>query len=146
MKHLTLILSAAIAFLCPVSAKTYGGFEPGKTFTFTVVEKVSKAQVDLTPATDVPVPAGVPNLAVGGKVTFTIGNKGQLLFMNSSFPFESAKKTYNQYLVPPADGLSKSGAVYKNSKGQAKSVTLNYLKIEMDGLSRTTTNVDYKLK
>jgi hypothetical protein len=146
MKHLTLLISATITLLSPLSAKTYGGFEPGKTFTFTVVDKLSKSQVDLNSETDVPVPPGILNLAVGSKVTFTIGKKGQLQFKKVSFPFDIGKKGYNQYLLPPADGLSKSGLVYKNTKGEPKAVSLNYLKFVTDGASRTTFRVDYKLK
>lgn len=146
MKHLLFLLGASCALAAPLSAKTYGGFKPGKTFTFTVVEKVSRSQVDLNPSTDVPVPPGVVNLAVGSKVTFTIGKKGQLQFKKLSYPFSAGKKGYNDYLLPPAGGLSESGAVYKNSKGEPKSVSLNYLKFVMKDLSRTTYNVDYKLK
>lgn len=146
MKHLPFLLAAFYAATIPAFARTYGGFEPGKTFTFTVVDKVSQKQVDLNPATDTPPPPGVVNLAIGSKITFTIGKKGQLQFKKVSFPFDLGKKGYNQYLLQPVDGLSQSGTVYKNAGGEPKGVSLNSLKIVMNGLSRTTYNVDYKLK
>lgn len=149
MKHLLVPIAVvcAVLFNTPrADAKTYGGFTPGQTFTFTVKEKVSMQQVDLNPSTSVPVPAGIVNLNVGQKVVFTIGAKGQLKFKSSSFPFDSGGKRYNTYLVPPSGGLSKSGTVYKNAKGKPVGVSLNFIKIVVAGTSRTVTTVDYQLK
>lgn len=147
MKHL-LPFIACLAAVLPVSnagAKTYGGFTPGQTFTFTVKEKTSTKQVDFNPAVNVPVPAGIVNLGLGQKVTFTIGKTGQLKFKKTSLPFFAGKKKYNDYLLEPSGGLSPSGIVNKNTKGKPIGVSLNFLKIETDGVSRTTTTVDYKL-
>jgi hypothetical protein len=147
MKHILPFITC-LAFLLPVGnadAKTYGGFTPKQTFTFTVKEKSCVKQVDFTPAVEVPVPAGIVNLGVGQKVTFTIGSKGQLKFKKASLPFFAGKKKYNDYLLPPAGGLSQSGKVNKNAKGKPIGVSLNFLKFETDGVSRTVTTVDYKL-
>lgn len=148
MKHILLPVIACCAALLPFAkaeAKTYGGFTPKQTFTFTVKEKSCTKQVDLTPAVDASVPAGIIKLNVGQKVTFTIGSKGQLKFKKASLPFLSGKKKYNDYLLPPAGGLSQSGMVNKNAKGKPIGVSLNYLEVETDGVSRTITTVDYKL-
>ncbi len=149
MKHLFLPIVACFSACLPlgtVDAKTYGGFTPGQTFTFVVKEKTCTKQVDFTPAVNVPVPAGIVNLGLGKKVTFTIGKTGQLKFKNTSLPFLAGKKKYNDYLLDPSGGLSPSGIVNKNAKGKPIGVSLNFLKFETDGVSRTVTTVDYKLK
>ncbi len=148
MKHI-LPLIAGLAILLPsgvANAKTYGGFTPGQTFTFTVKEKTCTKQVDFTPAVNVPVPAGIVNLGLGKKITFTIGKTGQLKFKNTTLPFFEGKKKYNDYLLSSSGGLSQSGKVTKNAKGKPIGVSLNFLKFETDGVSRTVTMVDYKLK
>jgi hypothetical protein len=148
MKQLLIPVIACFSAWLPVAtadAKTFGDLNPGQTFTFTVKERVSTRQVDFNPATSVPVPAGIVNLGPGQKVTFTIGKAGQLKFRNSSLPFFAGKKKYNDYLLSPSGGLSQSGLVNKNAKGKPIGVTLNFLKFETDGVSRTTTTVNYKL-
>lgn len=147
MKHILACIAccATLFSVGNADAKTFGGFTPKQTFTFTVKEKSSTRQVDITPAVDVPVPAGIVNFGLGQKVTFTIGKAGQLKFKKSSLPFFTGKKKYNDYLLPTTGGLSQSGLVNKNSKGKPISVSLYFLKIETDGVSRTTTTVDYKL-
>jgi hypothetical protein len=148
MKNILLPVIACCSVLLPFTkseAKTYGGFTPGQTFTFTVKEKTCTKQVDFTPAVNVPVPAGIVNLGLGKKVTFTIGKTGQLKFKNTSLPFLVGKKKYNDYLLDASGGLSPSGKVTKNAKGKPIGVSLNFLKFETDGVSRTVTTVDYKL-
>lgn len=147
MKHVLPYITC-LAFLLPVGnadAKTYGGLTPKQTFTFTVKEKSCTKQVGLTPAVNAPVPAGIVNLGLGQKVTFTIGKAGQLKFKKTSLPFLAGKKKYNDYLLDPSGGLSPSGIVNKNAQGKPIGVSLNFLKFETDGVSRTVTTVDYKL-
>ena len=146
MKHLLLCLATACAVAAPVQAKTYGGFKPGKTFTFTVTARSSTKQVDLNPSVNVPVPAGVVKLGLGSKVRFTIGRKGQLEFKKSSFPYDSSGAEYVQYVRPPKNGLSQSGTIYKSKKGKPVGASLNFLKIITNGASRTVYAVDYQLE
>jgi hypothetical protein len=137
---------SVLLFAGQADAKTFGGFKPKQTFTFTVKEKSCLKQVDLTPAVPVAVPPGIINLSIDRKVTFTIGKNGELKFKNRSLPFFEGKKSYNDYLLPPNAGISESGLVKKNNKGKPIGVILNIRKSEVNGLSRTNTTVAYTLE
>jgi hypothetical protein len=135
-----------LLFAGQADAKTFGGFKPKQSFTFTVTEKSCMKQVDLTPAVPVAVPPGIINLNLDRKLAFTIGKKGELKFKNKSLPFLEGKKSYNDYLLPTVGGISESGLVKKNAKGKPIGVILNIRKFEVVGLSRIATTVAYTLE
>jgi hypothetical protein len=148
---LSLIVCATCCFSLLLSfgqadAKTFGGFKPKQTFTFTVTEKSCMKQVDFTSAVPVAVPPDIINLTLDRKVAFKIGKKGELKFKNKFLPFLEGKKSYNNYLLPSVGGISESGLVKKNATGKPVGVILNIQKFEIAGLSRTITTVAYTLK
>jgi hypothetical protein len=151
MKHLLLQSIACCAALLPFSqaeARTYGGFAPGKTFTLTVTEKVTKKFVLSDVTKNVAVPGGIPNFEVGQAVTFTIGPKGQLTAEGMSIPFEEAVANLNEYWIPPTwDNPSGDlGQVTKNWRNQPRKVFLSFGKLKFVGLTPTTFLVTYTLK
>jgi hypothetical protein len=151
MKHIILKSIACCAVLLPFSkaqAVTYGGFAPGKTFTFTVTEKVSAKQSGFGRPVNCPVPSGIPNFTKGKEVKFTIGPKGQLIATGMSMPFKSDAGTANVYFVPPSrtSPSGDTGQVFKTSKNKPTAVALSFFKVTLSGFTPTTYTVSYTLK
>jgi hypothetical protein len=95
----TLIAPLAVADArAPKPPVIVGGFEAGKTFTFTVSTRIASGTVGGQVINPAPIPKGVPNLTVGQQVTFTIGKKGELRGPQMNFPFSSDGGTTNVYL------------------------------------------------
>lgn len=134
--------------LAHLQAATYGGFAPGKTFTFTVTSRTSVQTKGTKVTTNAPIPAGIPNYSKGQKVKFTIGSKGQLTGPGLSMPFKSGSATANTYVNPPTSTFAQpnSGIVFKNSLNKPTGVTLHFFKVELSGFTLTSNTVVYTLE
>lgn len=140
----------AVGLLCatlPVnaSAKEYGDFTPGQTFTLTVVDKSSK-RYTFWDTDKVSVPGDVPNYAVGSKVKFTIGKRGQLTARDGLylryFYEDDGKNYYGSETAPD----SNTGKVSKGANVPAKSISLRFVRVQPDWFGTKTTIVTYKLR
>jgi hypothetical protein len=150
MKKLLLQTLACAAVLLPFSqaqAKTYGGFKPGKTFTFTVKEAISIKAVGFNKPVKAPVPAGVPKFNKGKKVTFKIGTKGQLIVDGVSIPYKTDGGSANAYIwvKTGAAPATNSALVYKNSSSKPLGVALTFIRAKYSGFTTTTNTVTYTL-
>jgi hypothetical protein len=148
MKQLLLQTIACCAVLLPFSqleAKSYGGFKPGKTFTFKVSEKITAKTVGTKVVKNVPVPAGVPNYKVGQKVKFTIGAKGQLIAQGMSIPFKSDGGSANVYNKTVTTGAPKAdtGEVFKSSTNKPTGAALLFTRTTISGFSSSVTSITY---
>lgn len=153
MKQLLLKTIACAALLLPFSqaeAKTYGGFKPGKTFTFTVEEKITAQTKGFsTVAKKVPVPSSVPNYNKGQKIKFKIGPKGQLIGPKKlSIPYKDDGGTANVYnfYKTGKNPMTNTGTVYKNLKNKPHGVALNFVRVTGVGFNMKTTVVTYTLR
>lgn len=152
MKQLLLKTIACAAVLLPFSqaeAKTYGGFKPGKEFTFTVKEKISVKKGLTGAATKTAVPSSVPNYNKGQKIKFKIGPKGQLTGpKNLSIPFKDDGGTANvyNYYKTGKNPMTNTGTVYKNLKNKPHGVALFFVRTSGSGFSMKTTTVTYTLE
>ena len=149
MKKLLLQMIVCGAALLPFSqiqAATYGGWAPGKKFTFTVKEKESASLTLGGKPKMVAVPAGVPNFKKGQKVVFKIGSKGQLTAPGMSLPFKSDAGSANVYYIEPSRSHPQAdiGQVFKDSTGKPNSVALSFFRVKPGTF--TTTTVVYTLE
>ncbi|MEO7097927.1 MAG: hypothetical protein ABI162_01100 [Luteolibacter sp.] len=142
-----IVCCATLLPLAQANAKTYGGWLPGKTFTFTVTERVTAKTVGAKVTKNVAVPAGIPNFKKGAKVKFTIGAKGQLTATGMSLPFKEDATTANVYATLPtaANPRANVGQVYKNGK-KPTGVSLSFIKVTLSNFIPTTTTVVYVLE
>ena len=152
MKKLIFQAIACCAVLLPIAkvqAATYGGWAPGKTFTFTVTERVTAKTVGTKVTQNVAVPSGIPDYKKGQVVKFTIGAKGQLTGPDGlSLPFKQDAITANVYgTLPTATKPNPNiGQVFKTAKNKPVSVALSFFKVSISGYTPTTTTVVYTLK
>ncbi|NJR43883.1 MAG: hypothetical protein HC767_15720 [Akkermansiaceae bacterium] len=72
-----------------VQAKTFGSFQPKRTFTLKVASVTGTKQKVGQPPVETPgsVPAGLPKFKVGQTLKFKIGAKGELIGKGFSIPF-----------------------------------------------------------
>lgn len=122
---ITALLPLQLAEAAPKPPPVFGGWSPGKTFTFRVTSATSyRAQI----GGNVPVdpPGGVPRLTVGQEVTFTIGKKGELITTKVKVPFTAdggSANTYNN--KSPKKG---NAVVFKSTvTGEPMSASLDYV-------------------
>lgn len=149
----TLVCGAALlpfsqAHAAGPAGKLFGGFAPGKTFTFKVTERVS-GKVEGTKVTkNVPVPAGIPDYKKGQKVKFTIGKKGELTAPGLSLPFKSDAGTANAYATLPTASNPRAnvGQVFKTTANKPVSAALTFFKVSIKGFTATTNTVVYTLE
>ena len=151
MKKLLFQALACAAVLLPfsqVQAKTYGGFRPGKTFTFTVQEVVSIKAVGFNKPVKAPIPAGVPKFKKGQKVKFTIGAKGQLTATGLSIPYKADGGSANVYSVVKtgANPSTNLAQVFKNTRSRPIGVALTFVRGKYSGFTTTTNSVTYTLR
>lgn len=151
MKNLILqviVCAGALLPLSQIQAATYGGFAPGKTFTFTVKSVSSSKTVGTKVTANVPVPTGIPKFAKGQKVKFTIGSKGQLTGPGFSIPFKADAGTANNYVtVPTATKPSADSAiVFKSTAKVPTAASLHFFKVSISGFTATTNAVVYILQ
>jgi hypothetical protein len=126
--------------------KTYGGFAPGKTFTFTVTQKTSTKTTGLTVIKKAAVPNGIPNYAKGQQVKFTIGDRGQLTAKGFSMKFKSDGGTANAYATTSTTTQPNVGLVHKNLKNRPTGVSLSFFKVSISGFTVSTNAVYYTLE
>ena len=151
MKKLLLQAIVCASVLLPFSvaeAKTYGGFKPGKTFTFTVKEVVSIKAVGFSKPVKAPVPSGVLKLTKGQKVQFKIGASGQLTAKGLSIPFKADGGSANVYtkVTTGAKPAADTAQVFKTSKNVPTAVSLSFVRASYAGFNTTTNTVAYTLK
>ncbi|MES2440171.1 MAG: hypothetical protein V4584_13970 [Verrucomicrobiota bacterium] len=137
-----------LAKLEAAPGKTYGGFAPGKTFTFTVDEKKSYKTKGVKLTKNAPVTDGVPDFAEGESVKFTIGKKGQLKGPGFSITHRTSEEGENFYSNNPSASSSKGDAarVEKTPKGRPTEATLTFYRISFSGFIPVTNTVTYKLE
>jgi hypothetical protein len=130
------------------ATKNFGGFKPGKTFTFTVREIVSIKAVGFAKPVKAPIPAGVPKLKKGQKVKFTIGKKGELTAKGISIPFKADGGSANVYsfIKTGASPATNTAQVFKTPAGKPTNVALSFIRAKYAGFSTTTNTVTYTLK
>jgi len=153
MKQLLVNTIACAALLLPVTtaqAKEYGGWEPGKTFRFTVKEKISgKADALGNVIKKTAVPSGVPDYDKNQTVKFTIGPKGQLQGPDGlNLPFKSDGGSANVYANTPSASKPQAdvGEVFKTPKDKPTGVALSFFKVKISGMIPTTYVVHYTLE
>lgn len=126
----------------------FGGFKPGKKFTFTVKSvECTKGSLGGLDSEVIPIPKVFPAYKVGQKVTFTIGQKGQLTGPGFSFPLNQPSPLKNYYC--PSRGVFKGGSalVEKSSPSKALSIRLMFVKLSADSSRNTIMKlVDYTLE
>lgn len=121
------LLSAPHAQAAPAS-KSFGGFASGKKFTFSVQEATSNQTIGTKVKTKVAVPEGIPRFTKGQKVTFRIGNKGELTGPGFSIAFLNSSTNANSYAkLPNSKTVSPNAAtVFKDSAGKPVAATLTF--------------------
>lgn len=159
MKQLLVKAIACAAILLPITAgattyepfraKTYGGWEPGKTFTFTVKTRtIAKGSLD--GGTKIKkVPKGIPSFNKGETIKFVIGKKGQLTVPKKfSLPFIADGGTVNEYAIVPSQDRPQGdvGQIYKNSKDKPIGGFLTFSKFVIDGFDSATYLVNYSFE
>jgi hypothetical protein len=122
---LTALLPLQIAEAAPKPPPVFGGWSPGKTFTFRVTSASSYA-AQIGGNVPVAVPKGLPVFTLGQEVTFTIGKKGELIATKVKVPFGADGGTANSYNnKSPKKG---NAVVFKSlTTGEALSASLNYV-------------------
>jgi len=157
MKTLLAFIVVACGVIAPAMAapaskgpqfKTYGGFSPGKKFTFKVTELVSvKTDLGGKPK-KCPVPKGIPSFKKNQKVKFVIGKKGELTGPNFSISYESDGITANAYVNKPTQKKPQGdiGEVFKTSTNKPTSAALNFFKVDVKGFSSVVYSVTYILE
>jgi hypothetical protein len=120
---LTALLPLQMAEAAPKPPAVIGGFEVGKTFTFTVTSVSSYTnQGGVNVA--VPIPKGLPVYTLGQQITFTIGKKGELIAPGVKIPFTSDGGTSNFYFKSPKKGKA---IVFKSfTTNEPLNLTLDY--------------------
>lgn len=122
---LTALLPLQMAEAAPGPPPVFGGWSPGKTFTFKVTS-VSSYAAQIGGNVPVPVPKGVPVFTMGQDVTFTIGKKGELIAPKVKVPFTAdggSANTYNN--KSPKKG---NAVVFKSTvTGEPLNASLQYV-------------------
>lgn len=144
---ITALLPLQLAQAAPNSPPVFGGWSPGKTFTFTVANVISAANqggVIIDPA---PIPKGVPVLTVGQQVTFTIGKKGELIGPGIKIAFQADGGSANIYVNKPKKGAQPTVAnVFKHfSTGEPINIAINYYTFKLLKRVPNVNSVTYTL-
>lgn len=144
----TLACAAALLITATSEAKTYGGFEVGKTFTLRVVKVTSTRQVGYsgTPAA-YPVHSAVPKFRKGKVLKFRIKSRGRLTARKISIPFAHASRTQNEYNLFQ-DGtvaITRNAELFKRKKEPIRG-NLNFFVTDTSGMEPVFYTVVYKLK
>lgn len=144
---------AALAILSHLQAaepvdKLFGGFKPGKKFTFTVSKVIcDKGRLAGGDREEIPIPKDFPAFIVGQKMTFTIGRKGQLKGPGFSFLLINPLHRKNYYVSPGGIFEGGDALVYKSSLSKPLSVKLSFDKLTGDAFHNTILKrVEYTLE
>ena len=144
---LTALLPLHVAEAAPKPPPVFGGWSPGKTFTFrvdTVISAANQGGAIINPA---PIPKGVPVLTPGQNVTFTIGKKGELIGPGFKIAFQADGGTSNVYVNKPKKGAQPTSAiVFKNmTTGEPISVAMNFYTFKLVKRIPNVSQVTYTL-
>lgn len=142
---ITALLPLQLAEAAPKPPPVFGGWSPGKTFTFTVTDVscyTNQGGVNVA----VPIPKGAPVFTLGQQVTFTIGKKGELVATGVKLPFSADGGTSNTYFGKPKGAAPPaSGIVFKSLvSGEALNVNLDYVVVKVKKRIPSVTWVSYK--
>ena len=151
-----LIHTIAAALLLPIlsttaSAKKYGGFKTGYTFTLRV-KKVSSVEATGIPGSGttkkVEIPDGLPKFRKGQKVRFKIGRRGKLVFKGAKIPFREDAGYSNLYrrAEPMSVAATDDGQVIKTKKNKAEAVFLNFTRLSGGPGKTVTYSLSYTLR
>lgn len=129
------------------TAKTYGDFEPGQTFTLKVTDKESIRTENDDVDRDVPVPKDLPRFQIGDAITFSIGPKGALKGPGFTIRYREDEDRLNLYSNNPSGSASKgdTATIRKGSKGKPTKGTLVFYKYRFSGFKLITNSVTYKV-
>ena len=141
-------LNQAEAKKAPKPPAVFGGWSPGKTFTFTVTSKISSATSGAQVIDPAPIPKGVPAFVTGQQVTFTIGKKGELKGPGFSILFQADGGTANVFVNKPAKGAQPTTAtVYKNTTtGEPTTVAMGFFTFKLVKRIPSVNTVYYTLQ
>ena len=130
------------------AVKTYGGFTPGQTFTFTVTDRTSTKTRGTKVTKNVPVPNGIPDFAEGQTVKFTIGAKGQLKGSGFSIRYRSDKGDVNLYSNNPSTSsiAGEAATVSKTRRDRPTDATLTFYRVRFSGFVPISHFVQYDLE
>ena len=156
MKLFLMPILLGIGTLLPLSqsqaaepaTKTYGGFEPGQTFSFTVTDKISNRTRGDDLTRNAPVPSGVPDFDEGQTVNFVIGARGQLKGPGFSIKFRADEADVNFY-SNNRNSSRISGAtaiVPKTHDDKPTDATLTFFRLRFSGFTPITHYVRYELE
>ncbi|WP_193210884.1 hypothetical protein [Luteolibacter marinus] len=131
----------------PKPPPVFGGWSPGKTFTYTVTSVISSGSVGTQIINPAPIPKGVPVYTVGQQVTFTIGKKGELIAPGMKIAFQGDGGSANIYLNKPKKGAQPFAAnVFKNfTTGEPTSVALSFFTFKLKKRVPNVNTVYYTL-
>lgn len=148
----TSALLAAAALALPalptmVSAKEYGDFKPGYTFTKRVID-VDTVRYSMWDTDEgVSIPGDVPNYRQGSRVKFTIGKKGHLTARDGlKLEYLYERNGRNYYGDEDFPDKFDSGSVRKRDNDTAGKVRLKFVRIDWSWTGREVTEVTYTLK
>ncbi|MES2440726.1 MAG: hypothetical protein V4584_16790 [Verrucomicrobiota bacterium] len=142
------VQAAPVGKTTQFAAKSFGGFAPGKKFTFIVGEVVSAKATLGGVNKKTPVPKGIPKFKKGQKVKFAIGSKGELKGPGFAIKFETDGGTANVYVNKPKKATTlqaDTATVYKDSANQPVGVALSFFKSTGTGFKTTVYSVYYTL-
>ncbi len=150
----TLAIAAVLLPLSQVQAKTFGSFQPKRTFSLKVVEVIGTKQTAPLPPVATPnsVPAGLPKFKVGQTLKFKIGAKGELIGKGFSVPFIAGRSNLvagiNGYQDPKKAGPSTRKTTFATifvQNNVVESGSLQFNAIKINGAKATVTGVIYGL-
>jgi hypothetical protein len=125
---ITALLPLQLAQAAPKPPAVYGGFQVGKTFTFTVNTLSAAANVNGQIVNPAPIPKGVPAYTLGQQVTFTIGKKGELTSAGLKLGYTSDGGSSNTYSGKVKPGNVPSGIVFRDlASGEPIGVALYFI-------------------
>jgi hypothetical protein len=144
---ITAVLPLHLAEAAPKPPPVFGGWSPGKSFTFRVDSVISAANQGGAIINPAPIPKGVPVLNVGQEVTFTIGKKGELIGPGIKIAFQADGGSANVYVNKPKKGAQPTIAnVYKSMvTGEPIGVALNYYTFKLLKRVPNVNSVTYTL-
>ena len=132
----------------PKPPPVFGGWSPGKTFTFTVTNVTSTGNQGGQIINPAPIPKGVPAFVNGQQVTFTIGKKGELKGPGFSVAFQAESATANVYVNKPARGAQPTTAtVNKNTTtGEPTAISMAFFSFKLVKRIPNVTQVYYTIQ
>jgi hypothetical protein len=143
----TTLLPLQMAQAAPKPPPVFGGWSPGKTFTFTVSSVISSGTQGMQVINPAPIPKGVPVLTPGQQVTFTIGKKGELTAPGIKIAFQADGGSANVFVNKPKKGAQPvTATVFKNpNTGEATGVALSFFTFKLTKRIPHVNSVYYTL-